>query len=203
MRNTPETLSERFAWLMALIRKGITTYGPTPHLAGPLVTLAWARIDTLSKRFMKCMARGPIPARKPRPVRTSRPAKPKPEYVLPRGFNWFRLMFPNTETRPAPSAMPANLLRDMLAEPEMLDLIATNPAIGRILRPLCTLLGIRHPPALQRPERPRKPSPPRPGPAKRAERPLPNFPPITSTPPPLGPGNHHFITNPAILKNTP
>ncbi|MGC9270584.1 hypothetical protein, partial [Acidiphilium sp.] len=47
-----------------------------------------------------------------------------------------------------------------------------------------------------------RPARPRPARAARPQHPGPSFPPITSTPPPLGPGNHYFIPVPAIVKKS-
>jgi hypothetical protein len=51
-------------------------------------------------------------------------------------------------------------LQALLATPELAALLAAAPGAGRCLRPLCHMLGVRHP-ALARPARPR----PQPGPA--------------------------------------
>ena len=98
-------------------------------------------------------------------------------------------------------------IEDLLSHPDMRALIETTPAIARVLRPLCHLFGLRPPPHLALPPRARqtaKPSArPRPKPRRpaRPARPAPIALPITSSPPPLGPGNHYFIPNPKSFKN--
>ncbi|MHB1302256.1 MAG: hypothetical protein ACYCZB_02110, partial [Acidiphilium sp.] len=60
-------------------------------------------------------------------------------------------------------------LRLVLAEPEMETLIAADPRVGRILRPLCHLLGFKPPPSLRLPKptpKPRRKPKPRLAPRK-------------------------------------
>jgi hypothetical protein len=55
-------------------------------------------------------------------------------------------------------------LQHLLADPEMAALVAAAPQAGRVLRPLCRMLGVRPPPGpLAPPSRPRAPAPPSPG----------------------------------------
>jgi len=60
-----------------------------------------------------------------------------------------------------PTAQVAGLLEILIARPQMAGLLAACPQAGRILRPLCRMLGIRpFPPALRREPVPRQSSPP-------------------------------------------
>jgi len=98
---------------------------------------------------------------------------------------------PATPTRPAPPRLPrAHLwlikqvqatatgyyqLQSILADPDFAAFIAEVPRAGRILRPLCTALGLELPPPLRLPPRARKPRlrtprAPRPPAFTRAER---------------------------------
>jgi len=64
-------------------------------------------------------------------------------------------------------------LQSILADPDFAAFIAEVPRAGRILRPLCTALGVEPPAPLQLPPRarkPRAPRPPRPPAFTRAER---------------------------------
>ncbi|MDE2582040.1 MAG: hypothetical protein KGL52_10420 [Rhodospirillales bacterium] len=101
------------------------------------------------------------PPRDAAPVAPHRPARP---LRLPRSFGWLlRLGF---EVRGSGSQLAA-----LLNDPEMAALLAANPSLARMLRPLCRMLGLvlpGDPPA--RPRRPRPPRPPRP-PRRRKWRP--------------------------------
>ncbi len=57
------------------------------------------------------------------------------------------------------TASGASQLQHLLAEPEMAALIAAAPQMGRILRPLCRMLGVRPPPGLRAPPPARAPAP--------------------------------------------
>ncbi|CAG4923437.1 unnamed protein product [Acidocella sp. C78] len=67
-------------------------------------------------------------------------------------LRWLRITFPA-------AASLAPQLRALLDAPDAHAFIAATPAAGRILRPLCHTLGIRPPPLLALPPRPRKPRP--------------------------------------------
>src|SRR6185312_11003612 len=58
------------------------------------------------------------------------------------------------------AAAYGSLLQHLLADPEMAALIAAAPQLGRVLRPLCRMLGIDPGPA-RLPRRPRDPEAPR------------------------------------------
>ncbi len=45
------------------------------------------------------------------------------------------------------AAAAASQLQHLLADPAMADLLAAAPQAGRLLRPLCQMLGVRPPPA--------------------------------------------------------
>ncbi|MGC9271602.1 hypothetical protein, partial [Acidiphilium sp.] len=175
--------------------------GRARRMAGPLVVLIWVRVARLAARFMASLARGPVPARPSRDrAGARREPAPRPgcDVALPRDFGWLRRLLPGDACSCAAAAVVQALVRDVISDPEVVAQIAINPALGRVLRPFCHLLGLKLPPVLQRPRRKReKPAAPRP----RRPRPAVVFPPITSSPPPLGPGNHYFIPDRKIFKN--
>jgi hypothetical protein len=100
-------------------------------LAGPLIVLIWTHLRRLSSRFAYATATLYRPSR-PRPNRLRRPP-PRP---LPRRKAWLLRLAPET-------ASGASQLRHFLADPELAPLLAADPRLGRILRPLCHALGIR------------------------------------------------------------
>jgi hypothetical protein len=83
-------------------------------------------------------------------------------------------------------------LQHFLSLPETGELVSAGPQAGRILRPLCRILGVKPPPYLTLPRHPRLPRPP-PEPASAEETP----PAGTaadepSLPPPGRPHSPHF-----------
>jgi hypothetical protein len=148
--NPPPAPAERFALIIealcqALARRGGVRRGAFGGLPGPLLILIWTRLRRLAARF-NTLARPacPAPSRNPtpRPART-RPNAPCP---LPRGFAWLLRLVPE-------SACGGAGLRSFLAEPETLALLETRPELGRVLRPLCRMLGLRLPAILRLPAR--------------------------------------------------
>ncbi len=154
-------------------------------LVAPLVLLLWPRLNRLAARFASLAARVAAGTAAPRRRAASRPAaaRPRKPYSrLPRRFGWLLRL----ERQAAAAA--GSQLRHLLDDPEMAAILAA-PQAGRLLRPLCRMLGVRPPPALvppTRPTRPRKPPSSRPaavrpspaappaGPKRAAPRPPPN-----------------------------
>ena len=62
---------------------------------------------------------------------------------LPREFGWVGRMLPE-------AAKYAGALQYLLRDPETMALVAKAPQAGRMLRPLCHLLGVRPPEFLRR-----------------------------------------------------
>ncbi|MBS3024854.1 hypothetical protein [Acidiphilium multivorum] len=119
-----------------------------PHA---LTVLLWSRLQRAIARFARLAAGAPPP--RPRP-HAPRPARARSAPDLPRRRGW--LLAPVPEATAA-----ASQLRAFLAEPETRALIAAEPRLGRILRPLCRTLGILLPEAPQScPRRTRAPGTP-------------------------------------------
>ena len=176
-RPKPTTLAERFAWNIHALREIVAmraTKGVFAALAGPAHAIPFARLVCL--RFGRILNRfnilleklhNNIPPPKPRPSRAKpRPAEPAipptptapntaRKAALPRRLGWLPGLVPEI-------LGVAGNLRLILAESEMEALIAADPRFGRILRPLCNLLGCKPPPSLRLPKptpQPRKPKP--------------------------------------------
>jgi len=138
-----------------------------------LFTLLWTRIGRISCRFETLFAQwqaGALPqrrasragthaaasARRPRTTRTPSPR-------LPRGRTWVVALVGYR------AAGHAGQLQHLLADPAMPAFLAAVPQAGRMLRPLCHILGITAAPDLSAelnlPPPPRfRPSPPPPPP---------------------------------------
>ena len=164
----PITLIERFAWVFHDMLSGLSLGAKPMRMPGPFCNLLMLRIMKLRARLVHAFNRGPLPPRQPRdpqtPPRAARAAKPpKPAgpigpdltegYQLPTFFAWLLRMSPTSEVTRA-----RNCLLALLAEPDLQAMIAANRSLGRILRPLCHILGIKCPEILRRPRQPRDPN---------------------------------------------
>ncbi len=173
-------LADRFAHLVEGLRRVLAARGAGTWLAVPLMLLLWSRLRRTAERFARLAAKvhaGTLPPPRRR-LRSPRPARPQ-TLRLPRGFAWLVRRLPQ-------AAAAASQLQHLLADPAMADLLAAAPQAGRLLRPLCRMLGVRPPPARSlssgrkqagpvgrpppvRPEAPPRPSvPPRPPPIVRS-----------------------------------
>ncbi|HQT68762.1 MAG TPA: hypothetical protein PLC74_14280, partial [Acetobacteraceae bacterium] len=148
MMSNPAThtpLPDRFAQIMDGLCRIIADQGLAAKLASPLIILIWARLRRLAQRFARATTHTANPHRRPRrPARSPRcagccAARRNTPNPLPHAYAWLRRLLPGT-------AGAASQLRHLLAEPEMVSLLAQTPAIGRIIRPLCHLLGVSGPP---------------------------------------------------------
>ncbi len=176
MRPTaPPAPADRIAGIIDLLCRSAAAQIAGRRLAGPLIILICARLRRIAHRLTAIAARLQAGKLRRRTVirrqpaaRPTRPTRPRP---LPQGRAWLMRLVPE-----APAA--ASQLRYLLAEPEMADFIAAAPQVGRPLRSLCWMLGVRPPPGLKpRRNPPAEPEPPAnpPGtpPPSRAARPLP------------------------------
>jgi hypothetical protein len=114
------------------------------RMAGPVIILIWTRLRRAAARFAALAARvraGALPSPAPlRPRAASRPARPRPPHRLPGGFAWLVRLAPE-------AACFGGQLQHLLSDPEFAALLAAAPQMGRVLRPLCRMLGV-DPPAL-------------------------------------------------------
>ena len=183
---SPRAPQQRLAGILAMLCRAVADRGGRKLLAGPLVILIWTRLHRLSGRITRLAARieaGATP-RKPSP-RPPRPRRPRPSPPrLPGGKAWLaRLMQQD-------GAAAASQLRYLLAEPDMAALAAADPRMGRLLRPLCHMLGVAPPPAIAQPRpvpSPRVPdaaAAPAPVPPQQPALPQAPTPPRREAPPP-------------------
>ncbi len=142
---------------------------PLPRLAPALWHLFQARLGRTVARFRAlhaAWAAGTLkpsrPGRPRAPRAASAPRDPAPRDTateppprLPRAFAWLVLRAPEAATA-------AGMFNMLVEDAETRRFVAEVPRAGRLLRPLCQALGIRPPPYLRLPPRPRKPRAPRP-----------------------------------------
>ncbi len=167
---TARSPAERFTGILAWLNRALAAAAVRNKAAAPLILLLWPRLNRLAARFTRLAARVAAGTATPRrrislSLTSTRPRKPYAR--LPRRFGWLLRL----EREAAAAA--GSQLRHLLTDPEMADILAAAPQAGRLLRPLCRMLGVQPPPALALPPRPRAPrrpaaaGPPRATPAPR------------------------------------
>ena len=152
------TMVNRFAWMMEWFGKKIGNEACAPRADGPVAVAAWVRFQRLGRRFVALVKQwqaGTLPVVVPAVA----PARPRAKAVrvakpglLSRGVNWFRKLFPAT-------SIPLSGHLDYLleCEAEIRAIVAATPEAGRILRPMCHMVGLKAPAWLALPRRKRKP----------------------------------------------
>jgi hypothetical protein len=108
-----------------------------------LLVLLWARLRRLAGRLARAAARvaAGAPSARPRPADGAAasadppPPCPRTPDKLPRSLRALARLVPE-------AACYGGQLRQLLARPEIADLLAEAPHLGRYIRPLCRLLGI-------------------------------------------------------------
>ncbi len=123
---------------------------------GPLISLLWNRLSRLTRRFDALVAR--LDAGRPAATyrKRTRPARAAPDpgaLRLPRERFWLIRLLPHQ------AAAYGSQLQALLADPQTAALLAAAPEAGRILRPLCRLLGVHPEGALALPSMAGKPAP--------------------------------------------
>ncbi|OYV50611.1 MAG: hypothetical protein B7Z78_10710, partial [Rhodospirillales bacterium 20-60-12] len=186
------TLKERFDQAIKTLRVSMGFAMLHGGVSRAVLCALDARIGSILSRFHRALARGARPAKSTKPIQNplgqtppSIPRthpRPVPSYLrhwVPAYFDGQPPPKLGTAFGAARRAMNSyyavnaaiQQLSHLLAQPQVTDQIETNPALGRILRPLCHMLGIHPPPCLQRSRReaPKKPArTPRPKPKPRA-----------------------------------
>ena len=151
-------LAGRFVRFISGLREAVAGGAENNPAVMDLAARLWNRLTEAAERFAAIAAHpGARSRRRPAasaplpedalPAHTI-PARPAaPRRTLPRGLGWLARMAPET----VPSGIEFAYL---LAQPEMMDLLAAAPRLWRVLRPLCRMFGITPPEALP-------PAPPR------------------------------------------
>jgi hypothetical protein len=174
MSGTRHTFASYFALAIELILKALWREG---FARGPqeLIRLTWNRLRRLERRFNALVAQwraGTLPARgSVRVMERTPPPGPLPRgegaktarapWPFPRGYAWItRQLVPQTPPE------FVGTLGLALSEPEMTEMYAAAPQLGRILRPLAHMIGAPLPQWLKLPKRvrARKSTSPRPSP---------------------------------------
>jgi len=142
-----------FASIIAGLRAAVAVYAVRDRVRQAELTLAWYRIGRAAARFAALFARwqsATLPLS--RPSRAGRASTPRPRPYFPTGRAWL------AGNRHEVCGF-ASQLNHFLARPDLADFLAAAPQAGRILRPLCHMLGLDPPEKLRLPQRPRRPRP--------------------------------------------
>lgn len=127
----------------------------TPPVPSEILALARKRIARMAQRFARLYERwttNTLPKPRPSQAGQTRPERPR-QPPLPRRRAW---LAGGTDYRVRGQI---GRLRHLLAQPDAEAFMQAVPRAGRILRPLCHMLGIDLPAPIILPPRPRKPRP--------------------------------------------
>lgn len=119
--------------------RAVAARGVGGILAGPLIFLIWGRLRRIERQFLALVRRLQSGGLRRRVVGRRLGATVVRKVggrVLPRRFGWLLDLVPHE------AACFAGQLRAVLDEPEMVALLAASPEAGRILAPLCRMLGV-------------------------------------------------------------
>jgi hypothetical protein len=153
------SLADRFTWLFDGLCKVIGTDAHACRMEASLAWAVWNRVRVLGARLIALIARARAGRLAARAKGTPHPGPPPQggreksagagagahDRLLPRGFGWMRRVLPRT-------AQFAGVLSYLLRDPEVVAMLEKTPQAGRILRPLCYLLGVPAPEFLRRRE---------------------------------------------------
>ncbi|MBV9654036.1 MAG: hypothetical protein JOZ42_05690 [Acetobacteraceae bacterium] len=184
-----QTLTERFAFAVGLVLRGLSFSLRTRREAAPLALGTWNRLNRLVARFSALVAaveagrfsiarRTPVVERRPRQLAPESRKEARAQAVKvpsPKAYGWLLTLAPELNTR-----IGRAQIETLTADPALLALLAQAPQAGRILRPLCHMLRIPLPDCLRLPPRPKRPRPAPSGHAQqgreaRPQRPKPHW----------------------------
>ena len=163
----PATPADCLAAIIAWLASCVAEQGNLRRLSAPLLIAIWKRLRDISARFL-AVAATPLPpprltAPNPAPHPTRSPRRPpRRPPVLPRGARWLLRLIPG-------AAASRSQREALLREPEMAALLAADPRLGRIPRPLCRMLGV-HCSVTPQPRKRRAPPAPEPSPGRTGRR---------------------------------
>ena len=156
--------AERFAAILRSLGEALAAQGVRGTLTGWLLILTVGRLNRAAQRVTAIAARLAagtlrLPTRRRPQLSRTTPRPPPaatvpPKLSLPQRFGWLLRRLQPVETARCAVANHHAQLEHLLHQPDMLALIAGAPQVGRHIRPVCRMLGLRPPPALQRPRQP-------------------------------------------------
>ncbi len=197
--------------IVQALRAAIAAHAARDRTVVALAWLVWPYLNRLAARFTALTLRVQAGRGVAAPTSTTTRLRAAPEVArlrppgLPQGFAWL--------ARLAPSILPLrSQVCHLLGDPELAALLAAAPGAGRILRPLCRMLGIKagadFPQALFHspgpPEPPPSPDPlSPPAPALPAPQARAAAPPAPEPLPSLRPSSRYRARRPLIFNAAP
>ncbi len=155
---TAPSLPARFAVAIGSLSRGLAVSLRQDWRHAALALAAWTRLRRLLARFSALVAAleaGRLAAPRARPGESRRARPEAPAVRLPGGAGWLLRLAPEPDTR-----LGRAQVESLLGDPDLQALLLRAPQAGRILRPLCHMLGIEAPAALRRPRLGRRPDHP-------------------------------------------
>lgn len=175
----PLTLTDRFACILGGLCRMVAARGGRDHAAAPVALLVWSRLSRMVTRFKALVAQmeaGTLLSPRPRTSRRKPAAHAAPQELrLPSGHIWLIKFAPET-------VQFSGQVQHLLTDTEMMRLMAAAPQAGRIVRPLCRMLGLavpevaRLPPGRARRAKPKPAAKRRPEPPEPSRRSIPGWP---------------------------
>ncbi len=133
--DTAPELAQRFCVILAGLAGLVARrFVRMPHLMG-FTLLLWGRLNRAVRRFARGMTR-PAKARAARKAASRQRVAPSDAVRLPSGRGWL------VRELGYEAAGYASQLQHLVAEPEMQALLGQMPGLGRMLRPMCRMLGV-------------------------------------------------------------
>ena len=130
---------ERFAIVIGALRQAVAAWGGRGVLQRVVVFLLYRRLAEICGRFERLAVRfasGRVLRREVGAGRVAVVRRGSCERVLPVRFGWL------VRVAGFEAAGFGSQLRAVLAEPEMVALLASVPQAARLLRPLCRMLAV-------------------------------------------------------------
>jgi hypothetical protein len=162
---------QRFTLVMNLFLRALAADAYAARLIAPLRAQAWNRVHRIALRFKARLRRTPHPPTKPHPSRPSRPSRPANPVPRPsNAYGWLRRAAPGSAF-----ACACAKLQSLLHDPACQTLLAQDPQLASIIRPLCHIARLTLAPAPKFSPPPPitlPPIPPDPGPDPRYTLPL-------------------------------
>ena len=144
---------ERFAGIMDAACKAVASWHR--RLDAVLLTLIWHYLRGVARRFASLAARIQSGTLRPtRPRTTPRKPPSKPRARLPSRFAWLCGLTPVDPTLSSVGVYGGQIAHMIRTDPEMQALIAADPRVARILRPLLRALGVEDCPGVLPPPKP-------------------------------------------------
>lgn len=138
--DTAPEMARRFAVIMAGLAALVARrFLRMPHLAG-LTLLLWGRLNRAVRRFHRTLTQPAKPRAKLAQAGRVRAGRTKDHLVRNRGLPSGRGWLVRELGWEAAGYMAQ--LEALLAEPDMRAALATVPGAGRVLRPICRMLGV-------------------------------------------------------------